>query len=160
MEDDGDSSSQDGGPSIPAGILRTSKRGWAGEELELEHRKEQNSREEYAAVNIKQFQNTEVGTGYQARGVVRQKTAAGASQSSIRDMTAKTDTKIVESTEKQKRPTEVNENGAESKRKRLEEYLSCDGIREFRKEIEQLLASDSTSSKRKNDMIANHDLRR
>jgi len=153
--DDDDLNSQEGGPAIPAGVLRTSKRGWAGEELEMEHRNEQSTKDDYAAVNIKQFQNTEVGVGYQSRGVVRQKTAPEALQN-VRDMTA---AKISDKTSKggainadsleRTQPKESKEKGTRNKQKKLDEYMSCDGIREFRKEIEQLLASASTSSRQK-----------
>lgn len=145
---DDDLSSQDGGPSIPAGVLRTSKKGWAGEELEMEHRMEHNPDKDFAVVNIKQFQNTEVGTGYQARGVVRQKTTTAASHQklvlSVRHLPSKTvqqgtsaDGKPADS----RHPKDTKQKG--NKRKRLDDYMSCNGIREFRKEIEQLLESAS-----------------
>lgn len=122
--------------------MRTSKRGWAGEELEISHRNEQKPKDDYAAVNIKQFQNTEVGAGYQARGVVRQKTAGGEAPQSqhVRDMTHA----VTGDSSERKRPKEAKEKGTTTKRKRLEEYMKCDGIREFRKEIEHLLASAKT----------------
>ena len=145
-DDDDELSSQDGGPAVPAGVLPTSKKGWAGEELEIQHRIDHNPKEDFAAVEITQFQNTEVGAGYQARGVVRQKTAGAAQNTPVRDWTGKTQgsTNPVaggDSTEP-KLPKEIKRK--KNKRKRLEEYISCDGIREFRKEIEQLLASASS----------------
>lgn len=136
MQDD--DSSQEGGPAIPSGVLRTSKKGWAGEELEIEHRNQHaDDEDDYAAVNIKQFQNTQVGVGYQARGVIRQKTASE-TQQDVRDMSAsKTQSQVG------KKQPETKVVGNSSMRKDLDEYLSCDGIREFRKEIEQLLTSES-----------------
>lgn len=135
MENDDDLSSQEGGPAIPAGVLKTSKKGW-GEELEMQHhRNEQNkTKVHYAAVNIKQFQNTEVGAGYQARGVVRQKTAGGDAET-VRDLTA--------AQAQQQKPTrpQAESKDAGNKQKGADEYLKCDGIRNFRKEIEQLLSS-------------------
>lgn len=138
MEDNDDLSSQEGGPEIPAGVLRTSKKGWAGEELEMEHSTQQNSTEEYTAVDIKQFQNIQVGAGYQARGVIRQKTGGGDAQK-VQDMTAASS----ESERKRSRQECTKSGTIGSKRKTVDEYLKCDGIREFRKEIEQLLLSAS-----------------
>lgn len=114
--------------------------------MEMEHQNQQqdSSKDNYAAVNIKQFQNTVVGEGYQARGVVRQKTA-GEIQSDIRDITA---TRKADSSMEGARPKETKSTGTATERRELDEYLRCDGIREFRKEIEQLLASDSTSMER------------
>lgn len=140
MEDDEEFS-----PAIPAGVC-TKKRGWAGEELEMEHRNDHAPKEDYAAVNIKQFQNTEVGTGYQARGVVRQKTS-GATQSNVRDMTAKSAPADSAAERKRLEDTKAT-TGTANKRKKLDEYMKCEGIREFRKEIEQLLASASSTSRR------------
>jgi hypothetical protein len=72
------------------------QRGWAGEEMEMEHqreelrrrkrrtesqnpqgRQEERGEEEkyYHAVNLEQFRNNQVGSGYQAKGVIRQRTA-------------------------------------------------------------------------------------
>ena len=143
MTDDHEGSDHDGGPSIPAGVLRTSKRGWAGEEIEMDHHQRGTSKSGFAAVDIKQFQNTEVGTGYQARGVIRQKTAVADQSAAVRDMITRIRNKPVDDVDsaERKRPREAEPK--EAKRQRLEKYMSCDGLREFRKEIEQLLASSS-----------------
>jgi hypothetical protein len=79
-DEDGDGA---GGPALPRGVLRPKmvRKGvtsaWAGEEMELEHQRQQPSdkKQTYAAVDITQFQNTVVGKGYQAKHVVRQRTA-------------------------------------------------------------------------------------
>jgi hypothetical protein len=141
MADDDEGSDHGGGPSIPAGALRTSKRhrGWAGEELEMEHyRSDKTTKGGFAAVDIKQFQNTVVGTGYQAPGVIRQKKANADQGVAVCDMTTRNKPVDGDSMErKQSRETEPNK----TKRQRLEKYISCEGLCEFRKEIEQLLAS-------------------
>merc|ERR1712157_519519 len=52
-------------------------RGWEGGDLEITHQREyakSSSQIDYAAVDMTQFHNTEVGKGYQAKHVVRQKT--------------------------------------------------------------------------------------
>lgn len=75
------------------------QRGWAGEEMEMEHQREELRRRKqrtesqenpqenqlqeerrgeekyYHAVNLDQFRNNQVGSGYQAKGVIRQRTA-------------------------------------------------------------------------------------
>jgi len=61
------------GPALPRGVLRPKGRGWAGEELELERKVNEGEKKSFAAVDKSQFYNMEVGVGYQARGVVRQK---------------------------------------------------------------------------------------
>jgi hypothetical protein len=144
MTDDVEESDHGGGPSIPAGVLRTSKRhrGWAGEELEMEHhRSDKTTKGDFAAVDIKQFQNIEVGTGYQARGVIRQKMASADQGVAVLDMTARN--KPVDRDSMKRTPPKEAE-PKETKRQRLEKYLSCEGLREFRKEIEQLLAPHTT----------------
>ena len=137
MSDDDEGSDHDGGPSIPAGVLQTSKRGWAGEELEMDHHLKETSKSDFASVDIKQFQN------YQARGVIRQKTVVAEQGMAVRDMATRTRDEPVEdgSSAERKRPREAEPK--EAKRRKLEKYVSCGGLREFRKAIEQLLASSS-----------------
>eukprot|EP01083_Nonionella_stella_P034679 94853_1 len=93
----------------------TSKRtrGWAGEEMELAHQRQKileqqesssmakGGDERFSTVNLEQFRNREVGVGYQARGVMRQKTGLASTGSmKIVDMTKKRhrDEKSAEST--------------------------------------------------------------
>jgi hypothetical protein len=74
--------------------------GWDGDDMELEHLKEtgrllkdgrglssqdqSQSASAYAAVDLSKFRNTEVGQGYQAKHVIRQKTT-GATADIVRD---------------------------------------------------------------------------
>lgn len=145
METDNEASSTEGGPAIPAGVLRTSRKGWAGEEMEIAHLNDQSGKDAYAAVDIKQFQNTIVGEGYQARGVIRQKNGSEGQSSQFRDFTSKTTSYLATTqgggTIARKGPQESNITGTGTTRKELDDYLRCDGLREFRKEIEQLLNS-------------------
>jgi hypothetical protein len=144
MADDVEGNDNGGGPSIPAGVLRASKRhrGWAGEELEMEHhRSNKRTKGGFAAVDIKQFQNIEVGAGYQARGVIRQKTSSAVQGVAVLDMTTRNKAVDRNSMER-KLPRETE--AKETKRLRLEKYISCEGLREFRKEIEHLLAPHDT----------------
>ena len=140
MEEDNDESSTEGGPAIPAGVLRTSRKGWDGEEMEIAHLSNQSGKDAYAAVDIKQFQNTIVGEGYQARGVIRQKTGSEGQSNHVQDFSSKPESSLAAPATKG--DATIKRKGSETTRKELDEYLSCDGIREFRKEIEQLLNSN------------------
>lgn len=97
-----DEASSDGssaaGPALPAGVLKT-RTAWAGDELEMDHTREQIRRgaddevdhqATHAAVDISQFHNKEVGSGYQARHVVRQKTGPGSDGIKVRGLTGGT----------------------------------------------------------------------
>ena len=117
-----------GGPDLPRGV--SSHRGvWQGETLEMEHQQEafrNEKRNIAAAVDIKQFQNNVVGEGYQAKHVIRQPSANQAPKMVVRDMT-----------------------GAKKSGKGAEDSISIDrdeflknaGLREFRREIENILSS-------------------
>lgn len=157
MNDDVSSDgSSDAGPALPAGVLKT-RTAWAGDQLEMDRTREQIRRgaddKIHAAVDISQFQNKEVGSGYQARHVVRQKTGSGTDGVKVRDMTGcalSSDKKGREvKSEPNKRKKSKNESSS-SKRKRdigashdkhtmADEYLQCKGVRDFRIEIEKIL---------------------
>ena len=68
------------GPSVTTGVLR-SRGGWDDKfNLEIEHTKEKmnadiKDKKVSAAVDLSQFRNEEVGKGYKANHVVRQKEA-------------------------------------------------------------------------------------
>lgn len=54
--------------------VSTKKRGWAGDEMEMNHKIQQlSSSTTTTAVDLKQFRNEEVGIGYQSKGVIRQR---------------------------------------------------------------------------------------
>jgi hypothetical protein len=132
------------------------KKGWAGEEMEMSHRREQlrntdhtrTSAQQYGTVNLEQFQNKEVGHGYQARGVIRQRTGLPSSNLNIVDMTMskknpqqeKDDTSASSSKEKRrKRKSKRKRSGKEIPTDPTEQFLRCTGLRDFRKELEKIL---------------------
>ena len=102
--------------------------------MELAHlrengRREKNDKATPVAVDLNQFRNTEVGKGYQAKHVVRQRTAT----------VAKTKTTTINSN------VDVGQrnNGGAASNKTIEkeELLRNDGLRAFRREIESILSS-------------------
>lgn len=116
---------------IPHGVLGP-RRGWEGEELEMNHQQEvfrSGKGDSVVAVDIRQFQNTIVGEGYQARHVVRQPSANPPAAMKVRDMTGNAGGRQKLEQTKQKRD--------EGKRN----YVENDGLREFRKEIDLILST-------------------
>lgn len=115
---------------IPPGVLRKRK-GWEGDEMELNHHKEKlregTGDDTIVAVDLKQFHNHVVGEGYQARHVVRQRSAVTQSQIKTLDMS--------HNTIKSKSKPQKNKND------RLLKYLRCNGMREFRRQLEEILKS-------------------
>jgi len=172
MSNNGGSSS-DG--SMPRGLAPKRRRGWEGEALELERDDAPASgKETHAAVDLQQFRNTEVGKGYQAKHVVRQRTGIppAKSEDAVQDMTIasgapdtaadghstkKERSKKSSSRKSKKRkkrdsspaPKDKDYDGKKrdrsssskrnSKSERLEKYLKCEGLRNFRKEIESIV---------------------
>jgi hypothetical protein len=144
--------------SLLVEILKMNKRkGWEGEELELEHERERmmkklnQSTEEgtkggtgtggnttstnaFVAVDLNQFRNTEVGTGFQAKHVVRQRTASTLP-------TTATTTKTVNHMMMMTRTDNNNNNNNNKVCPHLtkEELLRNEGLRQFRKEIEKII---------------------
>lgn len=137
----GDNSSDDDlGPSVPTGVLR-SRGGWDDKfNLEIEHTKEKmNADNEAAAVDLSQFRNEEVGKGYKAKHVVRQKEARN-NATKVVDMSGGTGT----FTTKQKEGRTADSSSKSKKRSRDEEspvqsYLKCQGMRDFIKETHKIL---------------------
>ena len=115
---------------IPSGVLRK-REGWKGEEMELNHQKEKlregPGEDTIVAVDLKQFQNHLVGEGYQAKHVVRQRSAVTHSQIKTLDMSHNT------TTSKSKPEKKKND--------RLLKYMRCNGMREFRRQLEEILKS-------------------
>ena len=155
------------GPTLPQGVLRPKGRGWAGEEMELNRSvNEQDSViRQCAAVDKSEFYNTEVGSGYQAKHVVRQRQADGAKVEII-DMSGK-DIQSKDSRKKHKRDKNECKGSNERKHKKsrsikvtskvdersqksvlnvrnslLNEMLQCDAMREFKIEVAKILRSD------------------
>lgn len=129
MSDD-DDEEQD---RMPEGVLRRRK-GWGGEEMELSHVREKmrdsGSTDDVVAVDLNQFRNTVVGEGYQAKHVVRQKSGVAQQQSKVVDMSSTTSKSTRGGGKKRKHS---------KKEERLAKYLRCAGVREFRRQLEELL---------------------
>ncbi len=109
--------------------------GW-GEDMELAHQKSSSNggtskTSQVVAVDLNQFRNTEVGSGYQARHVVRQKTAG--------DEISKT--KIVYKNTDFSTGSGENKSTEATKAIATEDLLMNGGLRAFRKEIETILSS-------------------
>ena len=109
--------------------------------------------QKFTTVDLSQFRNTEIGKGYQARGVIRQRNHHS-------NETTSTTTKVVNMMEAQKKdglnnesshrqqpqPSSSNDGNRTNQTVTKQEmnntpseYLACKGIREFRKEIEKIL---------------------
>lgn len=132
-DDNENDSSGSEGPAMPRGVVNQRRRGWQGEELEMGHQQEtlrsgKHKESTVAAVDIRQFQNHVVGEGYQARHVVRQPSANPASNLQVKDMSGGA------AFHHKKEKASKSDTGER-------EYMKNDGLREFRKEIESILAS-------------------
>jgi hypothetical protein len=139
-------SSSDDEPRLPPNVLNSQRRGWGGESLEIEHQRESlgagNKKSQTAAVDLSQFRNEEVGKGYQAKHVVRQREAnfssvgvvdmsGGAFRSKEEDRREKKSRKD-EKKRKRKKNNEQQDN-------RLDSYLKCHGLEVFLGEIDKML---------------------
>lgn len=126
---EGEDQGYDDEGEMPRGVS-SRRKGWQGEELEMQHQREAARSEKQkvsAAVDIKQFQNTVVGEGYQAKHVIRQPSTSN-SAANVRDMTGG---KFAESTNETKPLTTTDR----------AEYIKNSGLRDFRREIETILSS-------------------
>jgi hypothetical protein len=158
-----------GGSSSSSRVSR--KRGWAGDEMEMKHRMQQLSSTDSnqlaaTAVDLSQFRNVEVGKGYQAKGVVRQRTfeTSGMEQKlKVIDMSKKavssdndningdeTNGKNNKQSSSGKRSSHDKRKSRKQQRKRekdrdvycqeegINKYLRNENLRKFRKEIEKI----------------------
>jgi hypothetical protein len=120
---------------------RNNKRGgWQGEEMELQHKQQQDRSNgvQAAAVDLNQFRNDEVGVGYQAKHVIRQPTAIH------NDIVNSRTTSLMNNNNRNKNlPTDDGSPSDRPKNLDKEEFLRNDGMRIFRKEIESILSSPS-----------------
>jgi hypothetical protein len=118
----------------PPRSVSQQRRGWQGEELEIDHQREslksgKDKDAVAAAVDIRQFQNHVVGEGYQAKHVIRQSSAKTRGPSlQIKDMSGGAKFGRGESKQEMKDTGDRN-------------YIQNAGLREFRKEIESILES-------------------
>mmetsp|Transcript_1797 Transcript_1797/g.2588 ORF Transcript_1797/g.2588 Transcript_1797/m.2588 type:complete len:164 (+) Transcript_1797:139-630(+) len=137
---------------------------WAGEEMEMKHQlqwskekaKSAKGNEDYATVDLSQFRNTEVGVGYQAKGVVRQRSgyeesnisktkrketlppqipkADNALEQNIRQQPFKNDSERIQEKDM------TNTSASSNKAPEFNKFLQSKGIRDFRREIEKILS--------------------
>ena len=169
MNASSDEGSDTGGPALPAGVLKSST-AWGGDNLELEHKRQRirqgqdvAAAADHTAVDINQFRNVEVGSGYQARHVVRQRTGNDGGSSGgamkVRDMTGgasaaaegrstsdRVDAKGKDKDAKAKASDKSSKRSRKHKAEKDEQniadqYLKCKGVREFRLELEKILSS-------------------
>jgi formylglycine-generating enzyme required for sulfatase activity len=147
--------SSDEEPRLPPNVLNSQRRGWAGENLEIEHQRESlgdgGKKSQTAAVDLSQFRNEEVGKGYQAKHVVRQREAAAASAGVV-DMSGgafelKDDRREKKSSKREKkekksvkRKREKEQDISGQKDNRLDIYLKCKGLETFLGEVEKMLS--------------------
>ena len=136
MSDSSDSSSDHGMPS--RGVIRGKNRGWQGEDMELAHAATTATADKDrkpVAVDLSQFRNHQIGQGYQAKFVVRQRTGNEEEQGAIQDMTQKSEKR---KKSKRKRSKDNEDNSKTNKESnRIDKYLKCEGFRRFRKELEK-----------------------
>jgi ribosomal protein S2 len=144
MASDSESSA---GPCVPKGVLK-SRGGWQGDELELERSAAEPDKAVFAAVDLDQFRNTQVGKGYQAKHVVRQRTRE---QNKMEIINAALPTTLTKSkTQEQKDYMDLerhsSENPANRRKKddnkyakeKLSMYLKSEGLRTFRLQLGEI----------------------
>lgn len=126
--------------------------GWQGEEMEMEHQRLASANNiksnTHAAVDLNQFRNTIVGEGYQAKHVIRQRTAgepvaasaASAAATSSADHRSSKKSRTASSADCQTTSKDaVPDRGIDLQTL----LLQNDGIRTFVKEINDILSSPS-----------------
>ncbi|KAL7578217.1 hypothetical protein ACA910_012641 [Epithemia clementina (nom. ined.)] len=125
------------------------RRGWEGQEMELQHsrdtwKKDQESGSTAVAVDLEQFRNHQVGEGYQAKFVVRQQYAHEPARKEKIDSVAVVD--ILRAKRSRNDETGISKSDKKRQRKNtsdeiLAKYLECEGLRQFRKELEKIVNS-------------------
>ena len=144
---DSDSDNSSSSSDAAGRFLPKSQKGWGGGELEMEHQLEsfREKKSGAAAVDISQFQNTEVGKGYQAKHVVRQKQYVDPETADVQDMTTRYNDSSKEETKKITNKKRKEPSGTKPKKDtpktRLKKYMGCTGMRNFRREIQDILSS-------------------
>jgi hypothetical protein len=135
MSRDLDDHADTGGPAEPPrGVTKRRRGGWQGEEMEMTHQRDafrEDKSKAHAAVDISQFQNHEVGKGYQAKHVVRQRSGKESSSGKMQDMTGEASGK------KTKELPAVSTISVEER----DSFIRSSPLREFRREIEKILSS-------------------
>lgn len=158
----GTSSASDDDGHLPRGLPKR-RRGWEGEDMEL-LRDDAPTAVSHAAVDLQQFRNTEVGKGYQAKHVVRQRTGmdsrdavkvqdmttCSASRSKSKEEHSRKSSKKSKKRKKHKHsssPSPIDQDDRKREKsvpenlndERLQRYLNCDGLRQFRRELESIV---------------------
>jgi len=126
--------------------------------MEIAHQREQirssPSNKQFQTVNLEEFRNKEVGSGYQARGVMRQNTGLSSSMNII-DMTKKAEREESDgnSDDSSDRSRERRKSKKRNKSKRrkvgshkedlVEKYLQSTELRQFRNELEKIISEAS-----------------
>ena len=153
-DDEGsDGSDESRGQRIAAAATSSSsrkrQRGWQGGELEVEHQR-QVIREDQAdpsgkkkssvsaAVDIRQFHNTQVGSGYQAKHVVRQPGGGGAAPAATTKVMPPPSPSPAGGGDTE-RPTKQPK--MSKKEDKVTSYLQCQGLREFVREMNKILSA-------------------
>lgn len=119
--------------------LSGKRSGWAGEEMEMQHSREtwKKPSAESVAVDLEQFRNHQVGKGYQAKFVVRQKT--GHEEEAASSKRKSSDEPPSSASKRTQRNDESrSKKKAKSHSDPLLKYLQCEGLRKFRKEIAKI----------------------
>ncbi|KAL3792974.1 hypothetical protein HJC23_010987 [Cyclotella cryptica] len=160
-----DDSSSDDERRPPSNVLYS---GWAGDFLEIEHQREtaggRDRSKSHTAVDLSQFRNEEVGKGYQAKHVVRQREAI-AETSGVVDMSGgafssrnksdqslrrssheKGDKSLKRSSHEKKSAKRKHDDDRDINAKRdsrLESYLKCKGLKAFLGEIDKIISKEA-----------------
>ena len=114
------------------------RRGWDGDHLELNRQQPTEDLATHVAVDLGQFRNEQIGVGYQAKHVIRQRYVPNAPVV-IDDTTQVT----ANSRTLEKRVHEAL-GKVDTKSKsiaRIHKYLKCNGLRKFRKELASIESS-------------------
>jgi hypothetical protein len=115
------------------------RRGWDGEHLELQREQPSDNLTSHAAVNLQQFRNEQVGVGYQAKHVIRQRSVLDTSVA-IHNLTNDSVSNIHVQAKQKKEKLRCNSTKSKSMT-RLQKYLKCEKLRRFRKELASIESS-------------------
>lgn len=131
-DSDSKGSTDRAGPCVPKGVLSTRGRG-----IDVDEEKSRPTVSKGpVAVDLQQFQNFEVGKGYQAQHVVRQPQAASGSVK-ILDMSRQNKTTKDETLRRSRHSSDKKES-KDVKTSRLQRYLRSAAFRRFRRELEKI----------------------
>ena len=146
--------SDDGARHLPAGVLRT-RGGWADMNgYEVEHQRERLRRADdhagsgdddvtkttHAAVDLSQFRNEEVGKGYKAKHVVRQRdVSSSVAMKGVVDMSGGAYLSTNKRCQDRRKKGEKIALDSKSDVPCFESYLRSKGVRDFIKEIDKIL---------------------